>query len=208
MEHCGDEKKDTTIYVIGFNHKLEGLDIETKRFGIRLDNANGPTIQDSEIVGRKQGNGIDLWKFNQNTFENLKINNVTDGIYLEKSNENALHRNDIQRSRCGVHLMFSNENVLAENSSRANITGTMLMESKWTVVSNNKFASNNESVNAQGLLIYLSTGTEVTGNEFISNRIGIYGVVGTELALSMNCFSNESCSLKVLPLQLPLGVCK
>lgn len=174
VEHCGDEKEDTAIYVTGSNHKLEGLAIETTRFGIRLDHANGVTIQDSEIVGRKQGNGIDLWKSNQNTLENLKITNVTDGIYLEQSNGNAIHRNDIQISRYGMHLMFSNENVLDENASRANITGTMLMESKRTVVSNNKFLSNNKSVNAQGLLIYLSTDTEVIGNEFISNRVGIF----------------------------------
>ncbi|MBA9026563.1 right-handed parallel beta-helix repeat-containing protein [Peribacillus huizhouensis] len=174
VEHCGDEKEATAIYVTGSNHKLEGIAIETKRFGIRLDNANGVTIKDSEIVGRKQGNGIDLWKSNQNKFENLKINNVLDGIYLEKSDGNTIHRNDIQRSRYGLHLMFSNENVLEENASRANITGTMLMESKRTVVRNNKFLSNNKSVNAQGLLIYLSTDTEVTGNEFISNRVGIF----------------------------------
>ncbi|KMY52312.1 right-handed parallel beta-helix repeat-containing protein [Peribacillus loiseleuriae] len=174
VEHCGDEKEDTAIYVTGTNHKLEGLAIRTKRFGIRLDHANGVTIQDTEIVGMKQGNGIDLWESNQNTFGNLKITNVTDGIYLEKSNGNTIHRNDIQRSRYGLHLMFSNENVLDENVSKANITGTMLMESKRTVVRHNKFLSNNKSVNAQGLLIYMSTDTEVTRNEFISNRVGIF----------------------------------
>ncbi|MFJ5624621.1 nitrous oxide reductase family maturation protein NosD [Peribacillus loiseleuriae] len=174
VEHCGDEKEDTAIYVTGTNHKLEGLAVETKRYGIRLDHANGVTIKDSDIVGRKQGNGIDLWESNQNQFENIKITNVMDGIYLERSNKNTIHRNDIQRSRYGLHLMFSNENILDENVSRANITGTMLMESKRTVVRHNKFLSNNKSVNAQGLLIYVSTDTEVTGNEFISNRIGIF----------------------------------
>ncbi|WP_053347824.1 right-handed parallel beta-helix repeat-containing protein [Peribacillus butanolivorans] len=174
VEHCGDEKEDTAIYVTGSNHILEDINIETKRFGIRLDNANDVAIQDSEIVGINRGNGIDLWKSNRNKFENLNITNVSDGIYLEQSNENTLRENNIQKSRYGMHLMFSNDNILDENVSRANTTGTELMESKRTVVSNNKFSSNNNSVNAQGLLIYLASDTEVTGNEFISNRVGIF----------------------------------
>ncbi|MFP3415808.1 hypothetical protein SB773_30685, partial [Bacillus sp. SIMBA_074] len=39
VEHCGDEKEDTAIYVTGSNHILEGLNIEAKHFGIRLENA-------------------------------------------------------------------------------------------------------------------------------------------------------------------------
>lgn len=63
MEHCGDEKEDTAIYMTGSRHNLEGLTIETRRMGISLDQANDVTIKNSDIRGRKQGNGIDLWKF-------------------------------------------------------------------------------------------------------------------------------------------------
>ena len=71
MEHCGDEKEDTAIYVTGSNHHLEDIHIETRRYGIRLDQANDVRIIDSEITGRRQGNGIDLWKSNRNQIENL-----------------------------------------------------------------------------------------------------------------------------------------
>ncbi|MFS0821703.1 nitrous oxide reductase family maturation protein NosD [Bacillus sp. 1P02SD] len=174
VEHCGAEKEDTAIYVTGSKHILEELDIDTRRFGIRLDNANGVTIRDSKIKGSKRGNGIDLWKSNRNQFENLLIDNVSDGIYLEQSNENTLYRNDIQNSRYGMHLMFSNDNVLSKNVSTSNSTGAMVMESKRNSVNNNAFYSNKNSVNAQGLLLYLAFDTKVTGNEFISNRVGIY----------------------------------
>lgn len=174
VKHCGNEKENMAIYVSGFNHILKGITIETKHFGIRLDHANDVTIQDSEIIGINQGNGIDLWKSNRNTFENLVISNVSDGLYLEQSNENILKGNDIQHSRYGMHLMFSNDNILDGNVSRANITGTMLMESHRTTIRNNTFFSNNNNVHAQGLLIYLASDTVVTGNEFISNRVGIF----------------------------------
>ena len=65
-------------------------------YGIRLDEANDVRIEDSEIMGRRKGNGIDLWKSNRNQIENLFISNVADGIYLEQSNENILHRNKIE----------------------------------------------------------------------------------------------------------------
>lgn len=174
IEYCGDKKNDAAIQVTGSNHRLSGLTIETKRIGVKLDHANEVIIQDSEIAGAKQGNGIDVWKSNQNTFKNLKIVNVSDGIYLEQSNENMLYGNNIQKSRYGMHLMFSNDNILDENVSRKNATGTMLMESKRTVIQNNQFSSNNDHVNAQGLLIYRASDTKVTGNEFISNRVGIF----------------------------------
>ena len=174
VEHCGDQNLDTAIYVTGSNHNLEEMTIETRRVGISLDEANDVTIQDSEIMGRRQGNGIDLWKSNRNQFENLIISNVSDGLYLEQSNENILHSNNIERSRYGIHLMFSNDNVLSENVSRSNVTGTMLMESKRTLIKDNTFYANRNSVNAQGLLLYLTSETEVTGNEFTSNRVGIY----------------------------------
>ncbi|WP_102272293.1 right-handed parallel beta-helix repeat-containing protein [Cytobacillus massiliigabonensis] len=174
VEHCGDKKEDHAVYVTGSNHILAGMDIVTRRAGIKLDNATNVAIKDSVIAGKKQGNGIDLWKSIKNNLSNIKISNVTDGIYLEQSDENTLFRNSIQNSRYGMHLMFSNDNLLNENVSKANSTGAMLMESNRTVVSNNKLSFNSNSVHAQGLLLYMVSDTKVTGNTIISNRVGIY----------------------------------
>lgn len=174
VEHCGDNSKDTAIYVTGSKHIIKGLEIETKRFGIKLENASEVEVRDSEIIGSNKGNGIDLWKSDHNKIENLHINKASDGIYLEQSNENTLYRNSIENSRYGMHLMFSNDNFIEDNISKENITGTMLMESTRTVVRNNKFSSNSTSVNAQGLLLYIASDTKVSKNEFYSNRVGIY----------------------------------
>lgn len=174
VEHCGDEKEDTAIYITGSNHRMEEVIIETRRYGVKLDRANGVTIKDSEIIGSRRGNGIDLWQSNQNTFENLRIASVSDGIYLERSNENLIYKNNIENSRYGVHLMYSNENVLRDNLSSSNITGAMLMETERTTVHGNAFYANKNSVNSQGLLLYEAYETEVIENEFISNRIGVY----------------------------------
>ena len=55
VEHCGDEKEDTAIYVTGSNHLLSDIRIDTRRYGIKLDQANDVAIIDSEILGRKAG---------------------------------------------------------------------------------------------------------------------------------------------------------
>jgi nitrous oxidase accessory protein len=174
IEHCGDQLEDTVLFVSGSKHVLEELNIVTKRFGIRLDHANDVTIQGSNIMGKKRGNGIDLWKSNRNQLNNLIIGNVADGIYLEQSHENMITNNDIQKSRYGMHLMFSNDNAISQNISTSNITGIMLMESLRTSVTSNSFYSNSDNVNSQGLLIYSASETAVTENEFKSNRVGIF----------------------------------
>ncbi|MBM4763811.1 NosD domain-containing protein [Bacillus sp. B15-48] len=174
VEHCGTENADTAMFITGSHHLIEGIGIETRRFGMKLDEANGVTIKDSEIIGRKRGNGVDFWRSNGNQLENLKISNASDGIYLEQSNENIIEKTDIENSRYGMHLMFSNDNVLRENQSRLNITGAMVMESKRTKALNNTFLANKNNVNAQGLLLYAVSDTEVIGNEITSNRVGVY----------------------------------
>ncbi|WP_404328151.1 nitrous oxide reductase family maturation protein NosD [Mesobacillus maritimus] len=174
IEHCGAEKEETAISITGSQHVLQGIKIDTRRFGIKLEDANEVIIRDSEIVGRKQGNGIDLWKSNRNQLENVKISSVSDGFYLEQSNENLILKNTIENSRYGMHLMYSNDNALRHNLSSSNVTGAMLMETERTSVDGNAFYANKKSVNAQGLLLYEAYETDVIENEFFSNRIGVY----------------------------------
>jgi len=174
VEHCGEEEKDTAVSITGSHHLLDGMKIETRRFGIMLVEANDVTVQNSELKGRNRGNGIDLWKSNQNQIENVKVTNVTDGIYLEQSHENVLSKNSLENSRYGMHLMYSNQNVLQENSSTSNITGAMLMETDKTSVRHNMFEANKSNVNAQGLLLYEAYNTEVIENEIRGNRVGVY----------------------------------
>lgn len=172
--HCGDQDGDMAIRVTGSKHILEQLSIETKRIGIKLQGAANVTVQNSEVVGKWKGNGIDLWDSTENIIANNRVSNVYDGIYLERSNGNNLSGNEIRTSRYGTHIMFSEDNVLKDNLLNSNITGTMVMSSKKTVVSHNTFAFSRNNVNAQGLLLYMATDTQVQRNTFVSNRVGIY----------------------------------
>ncbi|MGE7183812.1 right-handed parallel beta-helix repeat-containing protein [Peribacillus sp. NPDC006672] len=174
VEQCSDVKKSTAISVMGSNHNLQNLYIDTTQFGIKLDGAQNVMIQNSEIIGKQKGNGIDLWESNNNTIRNMKISRVVDGIYLEQSHDNSLKGNSLSRSRYGLHLMYSNNNLLKENVSKGNMTGTMLMEAKGTSVLHNEFSNNKDNVNAQGLLMYYVTGTEIIRNQMTENRVGIY----------------------------------
>ena len=174
VEQCGGEKKSAAIHITGSGHLIKDVTVKTKSDGIQLDGADHVTIENSEINGIRKGNGLDLWKSDQNIIRNVKVSDVLDGIYLEQSHRNTVKKNSITGSRYGMHFMYADYNRLEENDSKNNTTGTMLMEAKGTAVIDNRFSYNRENVNAQGLLMYYVTDTEIIGNHMKANRVGMY----------------------------------
>ncbi|USK69839.1 right-handed parallel beta-helix repeat-containing protein [Peribacillus asahii] len=186
VEYCGEGKEATAISISGSKHQLTDFEIETKRYGIRLDKAREVNIQDGFIIGQRKGNGIDLWESSHNTIQNMKIAKVQDGIYLEQSHQNTLRQNHIQGSRYGMHLMFADDNVLEKNIAQYNMTGTMLMRVNRVQVVGNDFSYNRDNVNAQGLLIYFVENSRITENSLTGNRVGIYMETSEENVMANN----------------------
>ncbi len=174
VEYEGEDKEATAIYITGTGHQLSDLEIETTRFGIKLDHASDIKIQDGQIMGQWKGTGVDLWKSSHNTIRKMNIGNMEDGIYLEQSHKNTLAQNNIQLSRYGMHLMYSDDNVLKDNISYYNMTGTMLMEVDRVQVVGNDLSYNSSNVNSQGLLIYYMKDSLIANNTLTANRLGIY----------------------------------
>ena len=174
IEQCGKGTKTAAIHITGSGHRLSGIMVDAAQAGIQLDTADHVTIENSSINGVRKGNGIDLWKSEQNIISNVKVSDVTDGIYLEQSHLNTFKENLITGSRYGVHLMYANHNRIEGNDSKNNTTGMMLMEAKGTAVINNRFSYNSENVNAQGLLMYYIMDTKIIGNSISENRVGMY----------------------------------
>ena len=103
VEQCGNEKKSAAIHIKGSGHRLKNITVVTKQDGIQLDGADHVAIASSDISGTRKGNGIDMWKSEQNKIQDVKISDVLDGIYLEQSHRNTFKENLITGSRYGGH---------------------------------------------------------------------------------------------------------
>ena len=191
VEYEGEDKEATAIYISGSKHQLSDIEIDTTRYGIRLEKASDVTIQDGLILGKWKGNGVDLWESNQNTIQNMKIGNVADGIYLEQSHQNTLSQNHIEISRYGMHLMYADDNVLRDNISRYNMAGMFLMEVNRVQVIGNDLSYNSSNVNSQGLLIYYTTDSLIAQNTLTANRLGIYMETSENNKMQYNTVMNN-----------------
>lgn len=171
---CSNQESLAEIVVMGTNHLLEDLTINTGKIAIKLEDVEDTHIRKVGITGLSNENGIDLWQSNRNAFENIEINGVQDGFYLENSDNNILFGNTIRDSRYGIHVMFSNKITVKENVSEHNFTGAMIMASNQSIIEENKFTENNKNVNAQGILLYDVHNSEVSKNHISNNRVGMF----------------------------------
>lgn len=174
------------IQVEGNENKLYNILIQSEGTGVQLINANFNLLEGLQIererkmnfaqtnMGRRSGNGIDLFASHENTVKNNTIINQLDGIYIESSVGNTVERNGVFQSRYGFHFMFDENTVLTNNFASLNITGAMLMGSTNLLVTDNIFKRQATHVHSQGLLLYDVHQSMVTRNVFSENLIGTY----------------------------------
>lgn len=175
VEQCGnDDERAAGILVSGRGHQLNDIAIQTSKFGLQLKGAEKVTIQKVVIHGNQDGNGIDLWKSNENILQENTVKNAHDGVYLEQSDSNIIRNNYIHHSRYGIHLMFSDNGLLEGNTSQHNTSGVMIMEAKNTTVIGNDLSLNNTNVHSQGMLFYHAYNSKIENNTIDSNRVGIF----------------------------------
>ncbi|QVY61168.1 right-handed parallel beta-helix repeat-containing protein [Cytobacillus gottheilii] len=175
IEQCNEDNGDlAAVYVTGDQHHLSNLEIQSSQMGLQLFEANQIVVEESTIRGTRKENGIDLWKTNDTTIKEVKIDTILDGIYMEQSHRNTIVQNVIENARYGIHLMFTNDTVIEQNQSQHNFTGAMVMEAQNVLIKNNDFSFNNQNVNSQGLLLYLTSDIVAENNLFASNRVGAF----------------------------------
>ena len=96
VEYEGEDKEATAIYITGqgINYPI----LKLKQHVMELGWKRQVTLRFRMglFMGQWKGNGVDLWKSNHNTIQNMNIGNVADGIYLEQSHKNTLSQNHIQ----------------------------------------------------------------------------------------------------------------
>lgn len=177
--------EEAAVRVTADNVLLEGLQVVSRSYGIKLQQSDGSIIRDSSVeppaamLGRtarasERRNGIDLYRSHHNRIENNRVSSMFDGIYLEGSNGNKVTSNQIDHSRYGIHIMYTKNSVLADNTGSFNVTGIMAMMASGAEVTGNAFALQKGNVNSQGMLFYQVDSSKVENNKLVGNRVGLY----------------------------------
>ncbi|KAB2332727.1 right-handed parallel beta-helix repeat-containing protein [Bacillus mesophilum] len=193
VEQCNEDNGDlAAVYVTGGQHHLSNLEIQSSQMGIQLFEANQIVVEDSAIMGTRKENGIDLWKTNDSTIREMKIDTILDGIYMEQSHRNTIIQNVIENARYGIHLMFTDDTTIEQNQSQHNFTGAMVMEAQNVLIKNNDFSFNNQNVNSQGLLLYLTSDVVAENNLFASNRVGAFIEDSSNATIANNIFQSNT----------------
>lgn len=178
-------EQSAAVLVSANGAKLDGLQIQTRAFGIMLRDANRNDIRRTRVgwmdepgqppakMSEKR-NGIDLFNSHDNTIRNNDVSGMNDGIYLESSHRTTVENNRIEHSRYGVHCMYTDGTVVRGNIGAYNVTGAMVMGVKDAEVAGNTFYKQSENVNSQGLLLFDVQTSRIHGNQVEGNRVGLY----------------------------------
>ncbi|NMD72101.1 hypothetical protein HHO41_17540 [Bacillus sp. DNRA2] len=188
VKNLSVENKDAdyAIFISGSKHSLVNVNVKTAHIGVRLNEANSIEVRDVTVMGYQgaadEGNGIDLYRSENNVIANNTVKDIRDGIYLEYSSANKIYGNLVTRSRYGLHFMYTENNVVQDNTLINNHTGSMIMVSSNELYENNKLLENRQNVNSQGLYLYDVNESKFQNNLIKDNRIGI---------MIDNTFTNE-----------------
>jgi len=202
-------KRDPTILVQANGVLLDGLQIQTGSFGIKMRKANNGEVRNTKIdwVGVVQnrplklsdkGNGIDLYESNGNSFNGNTISSMHDGIYMENSDDNLIENNHFELLRYGVHCMYTKGTIIRNNYGNLNITGAMIMAVRDVEVSGNQFNKQSESVNSQGILLFDAHDTSIIGNHVEGNRVGLYVEQSTQNKIEDNAVIGNFIGIQLL----------
>jgi nitrous oxidase accessory protein len=148
-------------------------------FGIYFANSSNCRIENNQLKASalaeyEIGNGIHLWKCEQITIDDNRIEGHRDGIYFEFVTNSFIKNNHSERNlRYGLHFMFSHNDEYTNNSFINNGAGVAVMYTKNVKMYGNTFQQNWGAA-AYGLLLKDIRDSEVIGNHFIKNTIGIY----------------------------------
>lgn len=228
--HENDQLDLSAVRIEGNRNVLSDITLHTNGMGIVLNAANQNILRnlsiegafrDSEFTGSmltREGNGIDLFRSNENVIENVKIQYVQDGVYIEQSEKNTIRDSYVAHSRYGFHFMFTKRSHVLNNISEHNIAGAMVMGTIGTNLQNNQFRKQSFHVHSQGLMLYdvhhatvlnnvleenltglyieSSTNNQIHGNVVYANYIGLNVVRSQDNQISYNDFINNQISAR------------
>ena len=181
---------------------VKGNQIEMAFFGIHLSNAKSCLIEDNNLKANAidetgTGNGIHLWKSNDITVRNNRVEGHRDGIYFEfVTNSNIVGNTSVNNLRYGLHFMFSHNDAYTDNLFKNNGSGIAVMYSKQVTMTRNRFEENWGSA-TYGLLLKDISESTITQNIFYKNTMAIYLEGASRNKIFKNEFRENGYALKL-----------
>ena len=194
------------VLVVSPDVTLDGLDIETEGFGIRLEGADRSVVRASSVRSSRppggrfteRKNGIDLYETNGASIEDNTVVAMYDAIYIENSDDVRITGNTVESSRYGIHVMYSDRTVIAGNTGRMNVTGAMVMTADGALIEGNHFEKQSENVNSQGILLFAARHSIVRGNTVSGNRVGLYVESSSDNRIEDNGITDNFMGLQLI----------
>lgn len=171
-------------------------------FGIYLANSSHVWIEENELQAEAEaehqiGNGIHLWKCNNITINNNRVEGHRDGIYFEFVTNSLITNNHSEGNmRYGLHFMFSHKDEYRNNTFKNNGAGVAVMYTKEVTMVNNSFI-HNWGPSAYGLLLKDIRDSQITGNLFSENSVGIFMEGSSRNNIQQNKFYQNGYALKL-----------
>lgn len=201
-----DLARDEAVVLIVEAHgvTIENCRVEARAFGIYLEAGGDHHILGNEVVGdttlavARRGNGIHLWKTENNEIRGNHLVDVRDGVYLSFAHDNVIHANRGTGLRYGIHYMYSERNVLTENRFSQGTGGIALMFSMRNRIEDNVTVDNRDFGilcqqiehshlqgnrawgNGRGLYLENSAVNRFVDNHLEGNGVGVYLTAGSE----------------------------
>ncbi len=147
-------------------------------FAIYLSGAKDALVEGNTVLGKPgeedhMANGIHLWKCNNATIRNNRVEYHRDGIYFEFVTDSHITGNTTKHNlRYGLHFMFSHRDAYEDNHFEDNGAGVAVMFSRDIAMRRNRFLAN-RGASAYGLLLKEINDGEIIGNTFQDNTTGI-----------------------------------
>ena len=172
-KECGIYINSSNVVLDGRGHILDGVNNNSSKYGIYVENAENVTIRNI-IIQEWYLRGICLRSSSNNSIHNNTIQNNDYGIFLDDlSNSNTIYNNTIQNNDyCGIFLdIGSNNNNIYDSTIRSNSGYGIFLNS----ASNNSIYSNTIQNNDYGIFLESSSNNNIIIlNSFVGNSINTF----------------------------------
>lgn len=199
--NSGNKMEDSGFYLDKVSSIfIENNVIKNVHNGIYIKNGRSNKIQGNVIssTGKhfsKKGNGIHIFKGEDNIISENQIHHVQDGIYFDFAKRVVVSGNEIRDSRYGMHFMFSGDITANENKAEENITGFMIMDSSHLRFTQNHIRRQFH-FRGFGVLIYNSQDILLHENEIIQNSTAVSFEKAVDTELTRNIIAANQIGLE------------
>lgn len=172
-------------------------------FGVYLLGSNHCQVNNNKFIsfGKSEagsGNGVHLWKCNNISINNNRIEGHRDGIYLEFARDCYVSGNySTNNRRYGMHFMFSNNCTYKNNTFTHNSAGVAVMYTRYVTMTENKFLDN-WGTGSYGLLLKEIYESEIEKNLFRNNSVGLYSEGSNKITIRNNTFTRNGWAVRIM----------